>query len=80
MNWIVQLYTNHPYAMTLGTYWALSAFIGALPAPTGTSSQFYQFFFKFINTLGGNLLRAISTKVEGSPNFTDAVNKLNAGG
>jgi hypothetical protein len=78
LNWITSIYTNHPYIATLGTYYVLSAFIGALPAPTSTSTPLYQFVFKFANTLGGNILRAISTRVEGSPNFQDAVNVINS--
>ena len=76
MNWIGTLYTNHPYVMTLGTYYTLSAFIGALPAPTASSSPLYKFVFSFSNTQGGNILRALSTKVEASPNFQAAVNNL----
>jgi len=76
MNAISAIYAAHPYIATLATYWALSAFIGALPSPTANSSPLYIFVFKFSNSLGGNLLRALSTKVESSPNFQDAVNQL----
>jgi hypothetical protein len=40
--------------------------------------MFYQFVFKFVNTLAGNLSRAYSSKVEASPNFQAAVNIQNA--
>lgn len=63
---------HHQVISTVATFWIVSAFISSLPAPTATSSGFYQFFFKFSNTLGGNLLRALSTAVENSPNFTAA--------
>lgn len=78
MNFITGIYTAHPYISTLVSYWMLSAFIGALPSPTATSSQIYVFVFKFSNSLGGNLLRALSARVESSPNFQDAVNIQNA--
>ena len=78
MNVLVSIYTNHPYIATLASYWTLSAFIGALPAPTATSSQIYNFFYKFTNSLGGNIVRALSTRVEASPNFQAAVNNVNA--
>lgn len=78
MNTIVGIYTAHPYISTLVSYWVLSAFIGALPAPTATSNSLYKFIFSFANSLGGNILRALSTRVEGSPNFQDAVNIQNA--
>jgi hypothetical protein len=73
VNTIVGVYTAHPYISTLASYWILSAFIGALPSPTATSPGVYIFFFKFSNSLGGNLLRALSTRVESSPNFQAAV-------
>lgn len=78
MNALVSIYTNHPYIATLASYWTLSAFIGALPAPTATSSQIYVFIYKFTNSLGGNIVRALSTRVEASPNFQAAVNNVNA--
>ena len=78
MNALVSIYTNHPYISTLASYWFLSAFIGALPAPMATSSQLYVFFYKFTNSLGGNIVRALSTRVEASPNFQAAVNNVNA--
>lgn len=78
MNTIVGIYTAHPYISTLVSYWVLSAFIGALPAPTATSNSLYKFVFTFTNGLGGNILRALSTRVEGSPNFQSAVNIQNA--
>lgn len=78
MNALVSIFTNHPYISTLGTYWFLSAFIGALPAPTAQSHQVYVFAYKFINTLGGNVVRALQSKVESSPNFIAAVNTQNA--
>ncbi len=78
MNFIQGIYSAHPYVSTLISYWVLSAFIGALPAPTASSNNLYKFIFAFSNSLGGNLLRALSTRVEGSPNFIDAVNVQNA--
>jgi hypothetical protein len=78
MNTIAGIYSAHPYISTLVSYWILSAFIGALPSPTANSSALYVFVFKFSNSLGGNLLRALSTRVESSPNFAQAVNIQNA--
>ncbi len=76
MNTITGIYASHPYIATLVSYWVLSAFIGALPAPMAGASNLYLFFFKFSNSLGGNLLRAMSTQVEKSPNFQAAVNNM----
>jgi len=76
---LVSFYQAHPSLVALGGYYIVSAFIGALPAPMAGSSQLYLFFYKFLNTLGGNLTRAFGTKVEKSPNFADAVQKMNGG-
>jgi hypothetical protein len=56
-------------------YMTGSAAIGSMPAPTATSSQFYLWAFRFLNTMASNLTRAFNTKVERSPNFADAVQK-----
>lgn len=79
---MIQLTTHHSFyeahkvAIWLGGYYVLSAFTGSLPAPTAKSGMFYQFFFKFCNTLGANIARAYSTTLEHSPNFESAVDKL----
>lgn len=67
---------EHQTIATLVGYYIVSAFVGSLPAPRANSTQLYLFFYKFANTLGGNLTRAFATRVEGSPNFQDAVNQL----
>lgn len=53
----------HPTTSALVSYYVLSAAIGSLPAPGGASGLFYQWFFKFSNTLAGNLTRAFSAKL-----------------
>ena len=68
----------HSTISSLIAYYVAISFVGSLPAPQATSSMFYQFTFKFINTLAGNLARAYSSKVESSPNFAAAVNIQNA--
>lgn len=50
----------HETIAALVAYYVVSAAIGAMPAPLPGSSLFYQFLFKFLNTLGGNLTRAFS--------------------
>lgn len=68
---------SHKWAIvgTFAAQYVWSAFIGALPSPTTTSSSMYQFFFKFLNLLAANIARATSTKTENSPNWNDAVQK-----
>ena len=53
--------------------------VGSLQAPTKTSSAFYIWFFKFSNSITLQFFRAFYSNVERSPNFTDAVVKLNGG-
>lgn len=75
MNTVTTILSNHLWAIvgTFITQYVWSAFISALPAPTAQSSGMYQFWFKFLNVLAANISRAKSTAVEGSPNFTPAV-------
>jgi hypothetical protein len=75
---VVQFIQAHPTIFTLVGYYTAISFVGSLPAPQATSSMFYQFVFKFVNTLAGNLARAYASKVESSPNFAAAVNIQNA--
>jgi len=74
----IQFIQAHPTVFTLVGYYVAISFVGSLPAPQATSSMFYQFVFKFVNTLAGNLARAYASKVESSPNFQAAVNIQNA--
>ena len=62
----------HPFALVF-SWWVFSAATGALPAPTTQSSPFYQWSFKFLNTIAANIARAYNTSVENSPNFLPAV-------
>jgi len=76
MNTIISFLQAHSTIATLVAYYVAISFTGSLPAPTAQSGMFYKFIFSFVNTLAGNLTRAYSTKVEGSPNFQAAVNAL----
>jgi len=78
MSQIWNFITVHSTISSLVSYYIAISFVGSLPAPQATSSMFYQFVFKFVNTLAGNLARAYSSKVESSPNFAAAVNIQNA--
>jgi hypothetical protein len=70
-----QFIIAHQVLFTLGAAYVWSSFISALPAPTATSSTFYQFAFKFLNVLAANIARARNNAVESSPNWTDALAK-----
>lgn len=74
MQTVLSLIEAHPTISALVAYYVVSAAIGAMPAPAATDGRGYQFLFKFLNTIGGNLTRAFNTYVEGSPNFQSGVN------
>ena len=63
MHNIFDFILSYPTTSTLVGYYIASAAIGSLPAPTPASGVFYQWFFKFSNTLAGNLTRAFSSKL-----------------
>ena len=79
MNNVIAFLQAHETVTTLVAWWFFSGAVGAMPAPTEKSSGFYQWSYKFLNTLGANIARAWGTKVEASPNFLPAVAKLNGG-
>jgi hypothetical protein len=55
MSAVIDLISSHAVISTLVIYWLLSATIGALPSPGAQSSGAYTFFFKFFNSLAGNI-------------------------
>lgn len=60
-------------AHQLGIFWAFSAAVGTMPAPTATSGVAYAWAFRFFNVIAANVARGLNTKVETSPNFQAAV-------
>jgi hypothetical protein len=71
----------HPWLISVGKYAAIwifkdviTALVSAMPAPGKDSSAKYSYWFKFLNSFTGNVLRAQSTALEKSPNWQDAVN------
>jgi hypothetical protein len=74
MQALINLISAHETISALVAFYIVSAAIGAMPSPGPTDGRGYQFLFKFLNTIGGNLSRAFSAYVEGSPNFPAAVN------
>lgn len=72
---MIESFQQHPFAWFIG-YVVFANFVSALPAPKANATQFYMFFFRFMNGLGANLSRAFSTTIEKSPNWLAAVDKL----
>jgi len=76
----LEILMQHPALFWLvAVAWALNlvmtACVAALPAPTEQSSAKYIWWFKFLNSVVGNLHRARNTAVEQSPNWQAAVEK-----
>lgn len=64
---IVDLLANPLVWKILVTYYIFSAIVGALPTPKTDTNEFYQFFFRFMHILAGNISRAaITFKVPGA--------------
>jgi len=67
LNTITDLLANPLFWKVLISYWVFSAAVGAMPTPIQGSSLFYQFLFRFLHGLSGNLNRAaVALKVPGS--------------
>lgn len=84
MQFITQAFQDHPYLSTAVSTWIfnniITALISNLPAPTKDSSPKYTYTFKVLNSIMGNVVRAINSHVESSPNFQEAVvKKINGG-
>jgi hypothetical protein len=64
----------HQATSTLVGYMVFSNFVGSMPSPQANSSAGYKWLFAFLNAMASNITRAISQKIEQSPNFQSAVN------
>jgi len=79
MKILIQLFQQHPYWASIVSTWlfnnVITAFVSSFPSPTKDSGLKYVWWFKFSNTLIGNIMRAKNTTLETSPNWVDAVVK-----
>ena len=66
MNSLILLIKAHPTMVTMGGYYVLSAAIGSLPMPDGSSNTFYKWFFAFANAVAANVTRAYASKLPAS--------------
>lgn len=67
----------HSEVFHFACYYVASNAIGAMPAPTASDGKFYVWLFRFGNGVASNLSRAFSTQIEKSPNWADALAKVN---
>ena len=58
----------HQAIFALGSYFLFSAIVGGMPDPTATSSTGYQWMFKTLHLLAGNITAAFQSKY---PNLSD---------
>lgn len=67
MEEMIKFLTNPLVWKLLGSYWLLSAIVGAMKTPTTNSPEWYQFLFRFSHLLSGNINRAaLALKVPGA--------------
>jgi hypothetical protein len=76
----IQFFLDHPGLSVIGASAAtfifnnvITVLVSELPAPTKDSTPKYIYWFKVLNSVIGNLKRAHSTAIEGSPNWQAAV-------
>jgi ABC-type dipeptide/oligopeptide/nickel transport system permease component len=58
MNSLLEFVSNPVFWKVIVAYWLFSSVVGALPTPDTSSGKFYQFFFRFMHLLSGNVSRA----------------------
>ncbi len=82
MGGFTSLVGNWHFWALVGSYWFLTAAVGALPMPDTNSSKFYAWAFKFSNAFAANISRAAAGKIPGTSDVMplagsqDVVNKV----
>lgn len=61
MDWLLTSIHAHPAIWAVGTFWVLSAAIGAMPTPD-SNKGFYRWLFDFAHVLSANVARVIATR------------------
>ncbi len=59
---IMGLIVAHPLVTGLGAYYAFSAWVDTLDAPTATSSKVYIKLYRFLHLLSANLSKFVAAK------------------
>ena len=57
---------THQLIAGIAGMWLMSNAIGAMPTPRDNSSQFYEFFFKFLQSTGGGISRVLAVYSPGT--------------
>lgn len=61
---MIHFIAQHEFWSGIIAYWVFSAAVSAMPTPNG-SSQGYEWLFKFLHTIAGNLTNAFAAKIPG---------------
>jgi hypothetical protein len=56
--------TDPNFWFLVGVYWIFNAAVGAMPEPL-PNSRGYEFLYKFLHTLAGNVQKAFAMKIPG---------------
>lgn len=62
---MIHLITAHPFWSAVSAYWTFSAAVSSLPELTTLSSPLYQWVYRFLHTIAGNLSTAFAAKIPG---------------
>lgn len=55
----------HPVYLGIAVYWVYSAAVSALPAPDSADGKGYNWLYKFLHTIAGNISAAFGSKIPG---------------
>ena len=67
---MLNLIEDPHFWLLVGAYWIFIAAVGALAPPTPASGPGYQFLFKFLHTLAGNITTAFGSHIPGNPDLS----------
>lgn len=66
MNELIQIIGSPHFWGLVACYWIFNAAVEAMPAPTEHDGAGYQWAYKFLNTLSGNVQEAFKSKIPGA--------------
>jgi hypothetical protein len=57
--------TQHEFGIAVAVYWIYSAAVSSLPDPASNGSPVYQWLYRFLHTIAGNLTTAFGSRIPG---------------
>jgi hypothetical protein len=58
--------TQHQFWAAVAIYWIFSAAVSSMPEPASGGSSVYQWIYRFLHTLAGNVTTAFAGKISGA--------------